>query len=152
MKNPDDLRHLARWYALQTLFSVNFPIESKDDNTAFEVDEFLEINEIKKFDERLAGELINGVTNNIDILNKIITKLAPERPVEQIAKVDLNILYITIYEGFVGCITPPKVSIDEAIELAKEYGGIKSSQFVNGVLGNLIKDQKLVQDLKNGKL
>ena len=70
-------------------------------------------------------------------------------PIEQMKSVDLQILRMAIFEGFVGEITPPKVAIDEAIEVAREFGGEISSKFVNGVLGAIYEEIKPKEE-KNG--
>lgn len=139
MKKQNDPRHFARWHALQTLFSKNFP--SNQDSQLYESQELLEINSIHNYNEELMQKIVDGVENNIEKMNKIIQTLAPERPLVDIAKVDLFILYIAITEGFILKITPEKVAIDEAIELAKEFGGEASKQFINGVLGNFLKQK-----------
>lgn len=72
-----------------------------------------------------------------------ITTAAPEWPLEKVAKVDLAILRLAVYEIIYNQNTPPKVIIDEAVELAKEFGGETSSGFVNGVLGTILKTSKL---------
>ncbi|MFN2291384.1 MAG: transcription antitermination factor NusB, partial [Anaerolineae bacterium] len=71
-------------------------------------------------------------------LDRLIGEYAPEWPVDQIAIIDRNILRIAIYEILVGDDTPTKVAINEAVELAKEYGSDSSGRFVNGVLGSLV--------------
>ena len=84
--------------------------------------------------------LVKGVTENLDTLDGIIEKCAPERPIAQIAKIDLEILRLAVFELYIARNVPPKVSIDEAVELAKEFGGENSSRFVNGVLGTVVKE------------
>ena len=87
----------------------------------------------------MAVFISKGVTDNLDTIDKIIETSAPEWPLSQIAKVDLEILRIAIFELFIARNVPPKVAIDEAVELAKEFGGDNSSKFVNGVLGTVVK-------------
>lgn len=72
-------------------------------------------------------------------IDKHIASAAPEWPIDKIAKIDLAILRLAVYELTIEKKEPPKVIIDEAIELAKEYGNEHSSQFVNGVLGTILK-------------
>ena len=74
-------------------------------------------------------------------IDAIISKYAPQWPISQMKLVDLQILRIAIFEGFLGEITPPKVAIDEAIEVAKDFGGEISSKFVNGVLGAIYEER-----------
>lgn len=97
----------------------------------------LELDSIAKYDESLFAQVHKGVKENQSAIDKIIAKAAPQWKIEQIKRIDLEILRIAIFEGFIGKITPPKVAIDEAIELAKDFGGETSSKFVNGVLGGL---------------
>ena len=73
-------------------------------------------------------------------IDKIIEKAAPEWPLEQIAKIDLEILRIAVFELYIARSVPPKVAIDEAVELGKQFGGENSSKFVNGVLGTVVKE------------
>ncbi len=75
-------------------------------------------------------------------LDEYIVKMAPEYPIDKINKVDLAILRLAVYELTVEKETPPKVIIDEAIELAKEFGGETSPGFINGALGKLLKEME----------
>lgn len=85
--------------------------------------------------------IVKGVTNNLKEINNLITKYAPEWPLEQITIVDRNVLRIGIYElRFSKGEIPPKVAINEAIELAKSFGGESSGKFINGVLGTIYKE------------
>lgn len=86
--------------------------------------------------------LINGVMERLDKINEIIEKCAPEWPLEQITIVDRNVLRIGIYELLWGKRdeVPPKVAINEAIELAKNFGGESSGRFINGVLGTIYRE------------
>lgn len=83
---------------------------------------------------------IQDILKNIKSIDKMIETIAPEFPIDKINKVDLAILRLGVYELTVDATTPFKVVIDEAIELAKEFGGEHSAAFVNGALGKLIKD------------
>jgi len=150
MKDFSDPRHIARILALQKLFEYNFKnqnLNGKNDDY-FEDNDLCEINEVKKFDKELTGKIVVAVKKNTTELDKIISRYAPERPIEDISQIDLQILRIAITEGFIENMTPAKVAIDEAIELAKEFGGNSSSKFVNGVLGNLLKDSEGKNDKK----
>jgi N utilization substance protein B len=84
-------------------------------------------------------DLISGVEKNIPEIDKIIVKTAPEWPIEQITIIDRNILRLGIYELLFAHEVPPKVAINEAVELGKAFGGESSGKFVNGVLGTLYK-------------
>lgn len=91
-------------------------------------------------DEGFVQQLITGVVDNHATVDPYIIKYAPEWPIEQITNVDRNILRIAIYEMLVAKDVPEKVAINEAIELAKAFGGESSGRFVNGVLGAIYKD------------
>jgi len=91
-------------------------------------------------DNDLALFLVKGVTENLDDIDKIIEESAPEWPIEQIAKIDLEALRIAIFELHFAKNVPPKVAIDEAIELGKEFGGENSGKFINGVLGTVVRN------------
>lgn len=82
------------------------------------------------------------VLENKDFLDEKIKVSAPEFPIDKINKVDLAILRLAIYELLISKKEPPKVVVDEAIELAKEYGGESSPAFVNGALGQVIKNDE----------
>jgi N utilization substance protein B len=91
-----------------------------------------------KFDNAFYYELYNGIKRNLSEIDELIEKLAPEWPLDNISKIDLNILRIGIYElKYVGG-SEVKVVINEAVELAKEFGSENSSKFVNGVLGSIL--------------
>jgi transcription antitermination protein NusB len=86
--------------------------------------------------------LINGVLKNQEKIDKLIEKCAPEWPLDQVTIVDRNVLRLGIFELVFGNYeeVPPKVAINEAIELAKTYGGESSGRFVNGVLGTIYRE------------
>ena len=87
-------------------------------------------------------ELIHNVMERLDKINEIIEKCAPEWPLDQITIIDRNVLRIGIYELLWGKRdeVPPKVAINEAIELAKNFGGESSGRFINGVLGTIYRE------------
>jgi len=143
-------RHLSRSIVLQTLFEWDFvPVEKKDeakDASKFDVHEALKRN-IKEFapgaeDDEFVTILIDGVLKNHSVIDEIIEKAAPDWPIDKISIVDRNILRMGLYELLFGdrAQVPPKVAINEAIELAKTFGGENSSKFVNGVLGAVYKE------------
>lgn len=99
-------------------------------------------------DTALVTHLVNGAIDHLEDLDARITAAAPEWPRDQIAKIDICILRLAGYELH-HTKTPQKVIIDEAVELAKEYGGDTSSKFVNGVLGTLAKDITTKQQVTN---
>ena len=93
--------------------------------------------------EDFANDLVSGVMSNEDAIDKIIAPAAPEWPIEQIALVDLEVLRVGIYELLFAQDVPPKVAINEAVELAKAFGGENSSKFVNGVLGTVYRSSDI---------
>jgi len=132
-------RHLARTLAMQTLFMWDFNGQQK--NNLLDI-----INKVFKCfapdfnDEGFVKKLIKGVTKNLSKIDKYIIKYATEWPLEQITTVDRNILRIGVYELIFDEGIPAKVAINEAIEIAKIFGGASSGKFVNGVLGAIYKD------------
>ncbi|MEA2020739.1 MAG: transcription antitermination factor NusB [Patescibacteria group bacterium] len=134
-----DPRHNARRISLATLFS--WSVLSQELSEAIRI--AAEVLDIEKYDKDLANFIIQGVTENKDCLDQIIQETAPEWPLKQIAKVDLIILRIAIFELVIAQDVPPKVAIDEAVELAKEFGSDNSSKFVNGVLGTVVEKKDI---------
>lgn len=132
-----DPRHNARKIAMATIFSWSF-LSQDLSQTVLDITEWLEIGD---YDKDLANFLIRGTTENREALDRTIEETAPEWPIEQIAKIDLAILRIAIYELVISQSVPPKVAIDEAVELAKEFGSDSSSKFVNGVLGTVVEEK-----------
>lgn len=136
-------RHLSRSIAMQTLFEWDF-------NSADEINSNLEEEvqrNIKEFapgleDREFSRDLVKGVLANQKKLDSIIEKAAPEWPLKQIALIDRNVLRLGLYELLFGDKkeVPPRVAINEAIELAKTFGGETSGKFVNGVLGTVYKE------------
>lgn len=135
-------RHLARSIAMQTLFEWDFR-----EQTAADLSSIIKRN-LEEFgsglaEDKFAQDLIEGVIKNQTDIDQIIAKYAPQWPINQITIVDRNVLRIGIYElKFTTQTIPPKVAINEAIELAKNYGGPASGKFVNGVLGAIYNDLK----------
>jgi transcription antitermination protein NusB len=130
-------RHLARTIAMQSLYEWDF--NAKEDDVV----KVLKHN-LKEFapdfdDKGFAESIVNGVKDNQNEIDRLITKYAPEWPLEQITVVDRNVLRIGIFELKFSPEIPPKVAINEAIELAKTFGGESSGKFVNGVLGTIFK-------------
>lgn len=141
-------RHLSRSIVLQTLFEWDFlPTEEKKaEFIKSDIKEALERN-LKEFapgleDDQFVSSLIHEVLKNHKVIDEIIEKAAPDWPLDKISIVDRNILRIGLYELLFGDRkeVPPKVAINEAIELAKTFGGENSSKFVNGVLGAVYKE------------
>ena len=142
-------RHLSRSIAMQTLFERDFnrgQVKTKEGATTETIDEILERN-VKEFapgmgDFSFMKKLVLNILEKQKTLDDIIEKAAPDWPIERISIVDRNILRIGLYELLFSDRTevPPKVAINEAIELAKTFGGENSGKFVNGVLGAVYKE------------
>lgn len=134
-------RHLGRIIALQTLYEQIFRIECGD--TSVELDEILERNiaryKAASSDKAFILELTLGVAKDTAKLNKLLQPIAPDWPLDQIARIDHIVLMIGAYELVNHSDVPPKVVINEAVELAKGFGGENSSKFINGVLGTLLR-------------
>lgn len=132
-------RHLARTLAMQSLFLWDF-----NDKKETSLDNIVD-NNFKHFapnfnDYGFAKNLVKGVIGNLSEIDQKIVQYATEWPLDQITVVDRNILRIGVYELVFDKDIPAKVAINEAIEIAKTFGGESSGKFVNGVLGAIYKD------------
>lgn len=143
-------RHLARTIAMQALFEWDFygktSIEDAIEKLQYNLEEFS-----PKFenDDEFVNKTVQGVLDNIEDIDGLISKYATDWPIEQITIVDRNILRIGAYELKYNQDIPSKVAINEAIEIAKKFGGESSGKFVNGVLGAIFKElqeQGIVKD------
>lgn len=140
-------RHLGRIVALQSLYEYEFRLQSAD--ASAEIDEILARNLERYQDEiddiQFVSELAKGVLETTADLDGKLAPLAPEWPLEQIARIDRNVLRLGLYELLYRAEqVPPKVAINEAVELAKAFGSDNSSKFINGVLGTAYRT--LVQE------
>ncbi len=141
-------RHLARSIVLQSLFEWDFYGQHKNDleKAGPNLDDIMQRNLDYfggDFDEKdFAKKIAKGVSDNIEKLDKVIQSSAPERPISQLSLVDRNVLRLGLYELLFQNKeeVPPKVAINEAIELGKSFGGPSTSKFVNGVLGTVYKE------------
>lgn len=144
MKKQQDSRHEARKVALQALFEWSFNSTDIEEIARRDLSNFHAAQEETlqnlEVDSDLVLFLVKGITDNLETIDKIIAAAAPEWPIEQIAKVDLEVLRIAIFELHIAANVPPKVAIDEAVELGKQFGGENSSKFINGVLGTVVKE------------
>lgn len=121
MKKSDDPRHLARVEAVKNLFAISFVPQTKQ-----------------------VLPLTEQIMKKINEIDKLIETHAPAWPLEQIAPADLAVLRLAIFELlFQNRKQPYKVIVDEAVELAKEFGSDSSGSFINGVLGTVIKSEKI---------
>ncbi len=151
-------RQVGRSIVLQSLYEWDFHDREVEFSHVLERDlqEFAPEFEESDFTRALGA----GVMSKIIAIDEVIKKAAPEWPLEQIAIVDRNILRIGLYELLFADRTeiPPRVAINEAIELAKAYGGLNSSKFINGVLGAIYreigepdKDEKTKKEIEGGE-
>jgi len=144
-------RHLGRIVALQTLYEFEFRTECED--TTVDVAEVLGRN-LARYqtaidDTDFVDALVRGVLKEQVALDETIQPIAPDWPIDQIARIDRNILRIGVYELLHQAeVVPPKVAINEAVELAKAFGSDNSSKFVNGVLGTAYRT--LVEGVTDG--
>jgi len=157
-------RHIARSITLQSLYELDFNSARGRDKQEknLDIDQILKRN-IDEFgagveENEFINNLAHGVLKYQTQIDEIIIKSAPEWPLNQITIVDRNVLRIGIYELLFGDKNevPPKVAINEAIELAKGYGGESSGRFVNGVLGTIYREMQNTnkdetKENKNGK-
>lgn len=144
-------RHLSRAIAMQSLYEWDFYDKKRD------IQEILDSN-IEEFgsdleDKDFIRKLVKGVLDHISYLDKIITIAAPQWPLDQINIVERNILRLALYELLYADQeeVPPKVAINEAIELAKSFGGESSGKFVNGILGTVFNQLKEFRDSSKKK-
>lgn len=146
-------RHLGRIIALQTLYEEEFRREAADKQLDLEeiltrnIDRYASTVEDKDF----IRKLVYGVSQAQDKLDDQLQPVAPEWPIAQIARIDRTILRMGLYELQSENDVPPKVVINEAVELAKAFGGENSSRFINGVLGTLLKGADDPIKAKKGK-
>lgn len=133
-------RHLSRSIAMQSLYEWDFSGRKPDLTKTVEKN-------LREFgpgleDPSFTWQLVTGVIQHLQKIDKIIEKAAPEWPINQISIIDRNVLRIGLYELLYAdkAAVPPKVAINEAIELAKSFGGESSGKFINGVLGTVYKE------------
>ncbi|MBI3624205.1 transcription antitermination factor NusB [Candidatus Saccharibacteria bacterium] len=134
-------RHLGRIIALQTLYEQDFRRECQD--KTFRLSEVMKRN-IQRYremvdDQTFIERLVRGVNTKQKALDKLLQPIAPEWPIAQIARMDRIMLRMGAYELLHQQDVPPKVVINEAVELAKAFGGDNSSKFINGVLGTVLR-------------
>jgi N utilization substance protein B len=140
------VRRRARALVLQALYELDFT----DHKPQIALAERLKDRQLPDTAQKFAFALVQGVHAYRTYLDSVVGELAPEWPIDQIAAVDRNVLRVAIYELLFDPQIPPKVAINEAVELAKMFGGESSPRFVNGVLGSLVaRDRaKLRKSLK----
>lgn len=136
-------RHLGRIITLQSLYELEF--RKKAGDATVDLDTIIAKN-IEPYEKALGDTefvytLSHGVAERIKELDDILTPIAPEWPISDIAAIDRNVLRMGVYElKYSGKTVPPKVAINEAVELAKAFGSDNSSKFINGVLGTVFRE------------
>lgn len=147
-------RHLGRIISLQSLYEYEFRIKAGDATADINTIVAKNIQPYSKAlgDTEFVYNLAKGVVDNTKKLDEELRPLAPEWPIDTIAAIDRNVLRIGLYE-LESRNVPPKVAINEAVELAKAFGSDNSSRFINGVLGTAFKELGLgeEEDKKNDK-
>lgn len=133
---PRGLRHRARIAALQALFELEFAANQPDSILERTLQETGLLGEAAEF----SRTLVQGVIGQKQVLDQVIGHYAPTFPVDQLAPMDHNILRLALFEITAQKSTPPKVAVNEAVELAKEFGAETSPRFINGVLGSFMAD------------
>lgn len=126
-------RRRARRVTLETLYEYDIVNHPPDEV----LEERLEANPMERAGADFAYKLVHGVIDHQPQMDRLISRYAPEWPLDQMAVIDRNILRIAMYEFLVTDETPVKVAINEAVELAKVYGSDSAPRFINGVLGTL---------------
>jgi transcription antitermination protein NusB len=131
-------RHLGRIVAMQTLYEYAFRLECGDET--LDLEQMLDRN-ITRYSETIEDKefilgLVRGVAASMAELDAELQPLAPDWPMAQISRIDHTVMWIGLYELIHHADVPPKVVINEAVELAKSFGSDSSSKFVNGVLGS----------------
>jgi transcription antitermination protein NusB len=134
-------RTKARGLALQVLYEVDMANHSPVEVYQCRLEEMPLSEELAEF----ARQIIFGVLPRIQDLDKLIAKYAPEWPLDQVSAIDRNILRMAFWEFAVQRDTPIKVAINEAVELAKQFGSDSAPRFVNGVLGSLAEHKDEIQ-------
>lgn len=128
------VRRRARIIALQALYEI----DCANHAVGLVLQQHIGAVELSSEGQEFLLKIVQGVVGHREQLDEMISKYAPEWPIEQMAVVDRNILRIAIYEFLIDGGTPPKVAVNEAVELAKKFGSDSSQRFVNGVLGTLL--------------
>ena len=126
-------RRKARAIALQALYEF----DTVEHELTAVINRLLAEAELSEENDSFISELVNGVTQNKQQIDQYIQRFAPAWPIAQIPLIDRNVLRLAIFEILFDNKVPVKVSINEAVELAKSFGGDNSPKFVNGVLGSI---------------
>ncbi|MBI4185761.1 transcription antitermination factor NusB [Candidatus Berkelbacteria bacterium] len=135
-------RHLSRTVIIQALYEWDFKRDQSIKQIAKRgIDAFAQ-----EVDRPFVSNILTGVTLSTDELDRLISSYAPEWPLEQIAVIDKTLLRAAVYELLHLPKTPPRVVINESVELAKSFGGENSAKFINGVLGTIYRTHPDIKD------
>ena len=138
-------RHLARTISIQVLteWDFNQSVLKKKSDIKEILERHLKESALPEFEgKEFTEKLVKGISDRLLKIDEYIKKYAPQWPIKQITLIDRNILRLGIFELIFFTETPPKVAINESIEIAKTFGGITSGKFINGVLGAIYEDIK----------
>lgn len=140
-------RHLGRTIIMQSLYQWDVRDKNTDELQSALLRNLSEF--APEFDDvPFVENTVNGIVLNLETLDALIARYAPQWPIEQITPVDRNVLRIGVYELKLAKEIPARVAINEAIELAKTFGGESSGKFVNGVLGAIFRDMTAQGEVK----
>lgn len=139
-------RHYCRILAMQALYEFDFREGNEKIRDITDRNLKESASDIDSKDKEFVQTLISGVLDNLKEIDKLIRVAAPEWPISQIAVLDRTVLRLGIFELLYLKEIPPKVAINEAIELGKAFGGESSGKFVNGVLGTIYRNSDLYKE------
>src|SRR5436190_16087632 len=134
VSNASTARHLARVMAMQALYEV----DAVDGDPVAVLDAVAAEHQPRARVRTFAADVVQGVLQHLEAIDAVIAEAAPQWPLAQMAGVDKAVLRVAVFELLFGRRAPPKVAINEAIDVAKTYGGEGSGRFVNGVLGHVL--------------
>ncbi len=148
-------RHLSRTVAMQSLYEWDFHRDKEGNakDIAHRVAEPVK----KDVDMDYVERVVTGAVEHVNEIDELVAKAAPEWPIDQISVIDKSILRLSAFELLHDEDIPPKVAINEAVEIAKTFGGLNSSKFINGVLGTIyrqsprfVEEEKKVEESGDG--
>lgn len=139
-------RRASRELAMKLLYQLEIQKEDKEE----QIETVLEENNVTENDRKYIIDVINGVNDNIEQIDKTVEKYSKGWKLNRISKVDLAILRLSIYEICYRDDIPLNVSINEAVELAKKYSSDDAGAFINGILGKVTKIRVLPSENTNG--
>ena len=134
MRSPKDPRHIARIMAVMYLYHLFFEQEQK--TTAVNFEEL----ELGTFSKKIYDQLIEGVTRDHEKLDALINNYSVPMKAADLDRLILQILRVSLYEGFIAKTIPPKVAVDEAIELTRDFGLEFGTRKVSGILGKIFEE------------